>query len=229
MMKKTLLILLLGLGHALLLLNCGNSTEPKKTSGTLTGSVKSSATGNAVPIVSAYIFWGDSLLATTDNQGNYSVASLVEGSHSLTCSALGYRDSTAQVRVDGGKAASHNFVLAPDSSTGRVYGEFEDMTLYSEALQANPALASWDSKQMFSGVTGATLQGKYLGYELPPRQVLLGDSILALADDFGQFWFEIQSGTYPIKASCEGYHSDTQVIRVLSGERQYATFFMVRK
>ncbi len=226
-MKKLFLILLLGISVVLIIMNCDdNPTEPEQTYGTITGTVKNL---NSATIHPAYIFFEDSLLATTDTNGNYSISSIDEGAYQLTCSALNYGDLTEQVTVLGGKTVTHDFNLTPNSAPGKVYGEFQDVTLYKQSLQTNPSLAQWDAKKIFDDITGATLQAKTLQYEVPDRKVLLGDSLLEIADVWGQYWFRIQCGTYPIKASCEGYHDTTQVIKVLPDQNIYVNFFLRRK
>jgi hypothetical protein len=177
----------------------------------------------------AYIFSRDSLVATTDKNGSFQLLSLEPGNYFFTCSAINFRDTTMQVNVIGSQTTNLVFELMPDSSTGRVYGEFQDGTFFQEMLQKNPELTSWSEKELFEGVTGATLQSKTLKRELPYRNVFLGDSLLAVSDDFGQFWFEVQSGTYPIKGTCEGYHEKIEIFQVLPNERTYITFVLKRK
>jgi hypothetical protein len=230
MMKRLFLILLFGLSIMLVVITCDkNPSEPKPTIGTIQGNVKSILPGNSTAIHPAYIIVEDRLLATTDENGNYVIASIEEGTYQLTCSALNYRDSTEQVSVLGGKTINHDFYLTPDSSIGRVYGEFQDVTLFNQRLQADPSLAQWDAKKIFDAATGATVQAKTFGYEIPNRKVFLGDSLLAISDVWGQYWFKIQCGTYPITGSCEGYYDSTQVIKVLPDARSYVNFFLRRK
>ena len=136
-----------------------SSTEPKETIGQLSGAVMSI---NGTTITPAYIFLKDSLLASADEMGGYSILSLQEGDYSLTCSALGYRDTTTLVTAKGGKTTNLNFTLTPDSSTGRVMAEFQDLVLFQQALTDNAELSGWSAKEMFDGLTGATLQSKTL-------------------------------------------------------------------
>jgi hypothetical protein len=68
-----------------------------------------------------------------------------------------------------------------------------------------------------------------LEYEVPERQVFLGDSLLTVSDGFGQYWFELQSGTYWIRGSCEGYKDVSQVVRVLPDSKTYYNFFLPRE
>ena len=111
---------------------------------------------------------------------------------------------------------------------GRVYGEFQDATLYQEALDNNPAMEDWDAKKMWEGVTGATLQAKNFEDEFPTIQVFWGDSLMAISDPFGQFWFEIRSGKHSIKATCDGYKDATQIVTVIPDEKTYVIFILER-
>ena len=72
--------------------------------------------------------------------------------------------------------------------------------------------------------------GEIAGYvrSAAPRQIWLGDSLLALTDDFGQCRFELQCGTYPITATCEGYCDTTQMVHVRSDEFTYMILFLDR-
>jgi hypothetical protein len=207
---------------------CKQTTEPKTRSGDVRGTVRSGSPGDASVIRSAFIFLEDSLLATSDSAGAYTVSSLPEGTHRLTCSTGGHRDTTAQVLVEGGKTAVLDFYLTPDFSVGRVAGEFQDQALFNDSLKTNPSLAGWDAKTVYDAATGATLQTKTLQVEVPERRVMLGDSLLATADWWGQYWFKIRTGTYAITGSCEGYESVTQIITVEPNGRLYVNFFMPR-
>ena len=211
------------------LLHCDKtSTEPQETVGSIQGTVVN-LNAEMSMISPAYIFFEDSLLTTTDEMGVFSIATLEKGDYPLTCSALGYRDTTMQVTVQGGQTTVFDFPLTPDATTGRVLAEFQDMFLFAEVLAEIDSLANWSDKEMFEGVTGATLQSKTLRRELPERRVFLGDSLLAISDDFGQCWFNLQIGTYPVRATCDGYEDTEQVIRVLPDEKNYVIFFLDRE
>ena len=208
---------------------CKQTTEPKTRSGDVRGTVRSASPGDTSVIRSAFIFLEDSLLATSDPAGAYSVSSLPEGTYRLTCSAAGHRDSTMQVRVEGGNTAVLDFYLIPDFSTGRVFGEFQDQNLFNDALKTNPSMADWDSKTLYDATTSATIQVKTLKHDVPERRVTLGDSLLAAADGWGQYVFKIRTGTYAITGSCEEYESVTQFVTVEPNGRQYVNFFLPRK
>lgn len=228
-MKKIFLMLILQILFISFFIKCDNATEPKETKGIVTGTVKNVLLGDGSIIHPAYIFLEDSLIATTNEFGEYSISSIENGSYFITCSSLGFRDTTTQVQVIAGKTVTHDFYLTPDSSTGRIYGEFQDMTLFNNSLETNPSLAEWDAEQIFASVTGATIQAKTLMYDVPDRKVFLGDSLLAITDGFGQYWIEIQCGTYCITGSCEGYKDAMQVIKVLPDTRVYVNFFLYRE
>lgn len=100
--------------------------------------------------------------------------------------------------------------------------------MYQQRVLEDSTLAEWDAQQMWDGVTGATLQSKFLKRESPPRQIWLGDSLLALTDDFGQCWFELQCGTYPITATLEGYCDTTQTVHVRPDEPTDMILFLDR-
>jgi hypothetical protein len=133
-----------------------------------------------------------------------------------------------QVSILGGRTTVQDFVLIPDSSVVKVYGEFQDLDLFNQRVSENPQLATWDSKQIVDGTTGATLQNKTLQVEVPDRIVSLGDSVVALSDGFGQFWFRIPCGAHRLKGSCEGYRSVTRVVKVRSDRTPYVTFLLPR-
>ena len=208
---------------------CENATEPKVRTGSVQGTVRGVSTGGGAAIHSASIFWEDSLLATTDVSGAYAVSSLSEGTYPLTCSAFGYRDSTMQVRIEGGKTAVLNFYLAPDLTTGWVFGEFQDQTLFEDSLKTNPSMADWGAKTIYDAATGATIQYKTFDHEVPERRVTLGDSVLAIADAWGQYVIKIRTGVYRITGSCEGYESVTRTVTVEPDGRHYMNFFLPRK
>jgi hypothetical protein len=205
---------------------CENATEPRTRTGSVRGTVRSLSAGNGAVIGSASIFHEDSLLATSDAAGAYAVSSLSEGTYRLTCSASGYRDSTMQVMVEGGKTAVVNFFLTPDLSTGWVFGEFEDRALYEDSLKTNPSMADWDAKTVYDAATGATIQFKTFQHEVAERRVMLGDSLLDVADGWGQYNFKIRTGTYSLTGSCDGYESVTQTVIVEPNGRHYVNFFL---
>ena len=209
---------------------CDNSTDPeeKETKGNITGKVMYGMT--ALP--SVYIFIGDSLRATTDDAGTYSITSLEEGSYNLLCSAINYRDTISQVQVSGGSTVTCDFDLIPDTTTGWIKGEFQDIILFHDSLQNNPEMAYWNAEQIYQGTTGATLINKFLQTYVADRWIYLGDSLVSKTDDWAMFSLKIQCGTYQLTGRCEGYYDATEVVTVLPGtlaNPRYVNFFMTRK
>lgn len=205
-------------------MQCSTSTEPKATTGAVKGVVK--AISPEAAVYPAYLFIGDSLYATTDPSGNYTIPALPEGDILLICSASAYHDAAESALIVAGQTITHDFFLTPDSSTGRVYGEFHDTALFARSLETQPEMITWDAKEIFEGVTGATIQSKTLRRQAPERQIFCGDSLLAVSDDFGQFWLEMPSGACELKGVCEGYGEVTKIVRVLPDARVYINFFL---
>lgn len=176
--------------------------------------------------INAYIFLNDSLYGTTDSSGSFSLSSLNPGNYALVCSAINYRDTSVQVTI-GNDPVNIDFYLAKDSSVGKVYGEFQDMFIYEQKLIENPEISTWDEKQKFDAVTGATFYSK--PDTLPARYVIMNNDTLAVSDGFGQYWFKIQCGTYYITGMCNGYSNSSGIIKVLPGSKVYRNFYMQKK
>ena len=119
-------------------IKCDNATEPKESKGSISGTVNNLMLGDVATVHPAYIFLEDSLIATTDELGKYSITLIEKGSYFLTCSALNYRDTTEQVHVIAGKTETHDFYLTPDFSSyiPRIY----IITKTEELLQMNGVL-----------------------------------------------------------------------------------------
>jgi len=120
-------------------------------------------------------------------------------------------------------------MLSPDDSKGRIYGELHDKMLYDEQLKANPSMAAWDGKELFDGVSGATIQTMTFGFDLPASEIFIGDSLFALTDGFGQYWFDIQAGTYPLRICCTGYQDTMQIIKVEPDNSVFANFILLKE
>jgi hypothetical protein len=224
MIKKRLVLLAL----LPILASCirNSATGPAGSGCLVQGHVRNAAGAAVHP---AFVISSDSLMAAVDDLGKFSFTLNAEGSVSLTCSAVNYRDTTMQIQAGAGRTVNADFMLKRDNAVGRVYGEFQDGLLWADAVKTDPLIRNWDPQQVFDGTTGATLQTKWLGYELPERRVYLGDSLVALADGFGQFWFKVQCGTYPVRAVCEGYADAARVVRVLPNANVYSCFILTRK
>lgn len=236
-MRNILIILLLMCGLIFALISCDdNPSEPEPTEGILNGTIQAGTKS----IHPAYIFMNDSLVTTTDAAGNFSIGTLKVGTYELLCSALFYRDTTLQVQVSGGKDTNLEVSLTADSRTGKIFGEFQDAILFEQALANDTTgkMQHWDTEEIFVSVTGATLQTKTFGIDVGKSSVMLGDSLIAGADAFGQFWFNIPWGTYPITVLSDGFDSDdgridyepeTRIIRVLPDQIIYEIFILKRK
>lgn len=227
-MKKRRTRLYFVLFSFLLLVFCNRreATEPKETSITIQGTVRNF---QGMGIYPAYLIVQDRLLSKTNAQGEYAFTWSTKGSSlTLVCSALNYRDTTAEISCQEASPIRLDFVLTPDNTLGHVYGEFQDQGLFNQAMETNPSLNDWDPKQMFDASTGATMQIKTFGDSLPPQYVYLEDSLLATSDAWGQFHFRLQCGTYPLRATCEGYQDTTQIVKILPGSN-YVIFFLSKR
>lgn len=201
-----------------------HATESKETSITIHGMVRNPQGAGIYP---AYLIGGNRLLAKTNAQGEYAFTLLTkEPSLMLLCSALDYRDTTVVVSLPDEGLVPLDFVLTPDSTIGKVYGEFQDHALFTQAVEADPSMKNWGAKQIFDAATGATMQYKTFGYPVPPQEVYLEDSLLATSDAWGQFSFKLQCGTYPLRGMCEGYQDTTQIVKILPNTPNYVIFFL---
>ncbi len=177
----------------------------------------------------AFLILGDELLTITDDNGIYEITSLDPGIYSLVCSAINYGDKTMQVEVEDGNVVFNDFLLSPDDSKGRIYGELHDQTLYEERLIVNPSMADWNGKELFDGVSGATIQTMTFGFDLPASEIYIGDSLFSVTDGFGQYWFDIQSGTYPLRVSSIGYKDTVQIVKVEPDTSIFANFILLKE
>ncbi len=193
-----------------LLAACSKKEEPTQT--TLTGSVKNSL--NETSIHPAYIIYDQQLITTTLEDGSYEVTSLEGGTYSMICSAIGYSDQLIQVVIENGKTIGNDFLLTPDETISAVMGELHDEMLYQEQLIKDPSMAEWTDQQLFDGVSGATIQGKNFDFEVFPASIYIGDSLFAETDDYGQYGFEVQMGTYPIRVVLQGWKDSIQIKEV---------------
>jgi hypothetical protein len=112
---------------------------------------------------------------------------------------------------------------------GRVFGEFEDLGLFERELRKRPTTAGWNDKQVWDGLSGATIQAKTMGPKVPDRVVLLDGEILAYADGFGQYWLALPPGTYSLTGRCEGYEDAIISVEVRRASTSYANFYLERK
>jgi hypothetical protein len=225
--KNTVLYVIVIAAVMVLLTTCKSSSEPVATEGNLKGVVRSTGQGTGDVIHPAYLIHEDTVLAVTDQQGNFTINGLEAGYYSITCSAIGYRDTLQTVHVSAGVTNEVNFNLPPDTVKAKVRGEFQDLLVFNDSLAHNPELGNWDARQVFIGVTGATMHEMRVQHELPERRIFLGDSLVTISDDWGQYWFEVQCGTYPLRGACEGYQDDQRVFKVKPGQDNYLNFFLI--
>ena len=174
----------------------------------------------------AFLIIGNELLASTREDGSFEIDSHEPGLYSMICSSLGFRDTLIQIEVKEGTVTMLDFFLTTDDSRGRIYGELHDQSLYDAQLTKNPSMASWNGKELFDGVSGATIQTMTFGYDLPSAEIYIGDSLIALTDGFGQYWVDLQSGTYPLRVSMPGYRDTTQIIQVEPDSHIFANFIL---
>jgi len=208
---------------AMLMLLAGCSEKIESTETGIKGTVKDIA--QDALIYPAYIIHGQELLATTDEDGYFEITSLEEGIYTLVCSALNYSDQSLQLAVEEGAIVSQDFLLTSDEQTGTVYGELHDQVLYDEQLISDPGMADWTGKELFDGVSGATIQKKSFP-DLPPGDIYIGDSLFFSTDDYGQYWSDIQHGTYPIRVSLSGYRDSMQILRIVPDSSAFANFIL---
>jgi hypothetical protein len=216
--NKTYKLLLIAFVLVLISISCDKESQGETI---LTGTVENMVDGEA--IFPAFLIFGDELLATTQKDGVYEIKSLEPGSYTLVCSAIDYGDKTIQVEVSEGETVSIDFQMSPDDRKGRVYGEFHNNALFLDQLTANPEKATWSGKELFDGVSGATIE---TSFDMPSSTVLVGDSLYAYADGYGQFWFDIQSGTYPVTGTSSGYNDTMLILRIEPDTEVYANYML---
>ncbi len=204
---------------------CQSSTEPEKMKGSVTGIVQA---GNE-PVSPAYLISDNKLLAVTESDGSFSIDEITEGTVTIICSALNFSDAVIDIKVAGNETVTQNCTLTADKSTGRDYGEFQDQTLIDYVLSFQPEIGNWNGKEIFEGTTGATLQTKWLPFTAPECTVYLGDTPVAYADAFGQFWTKLQSGTYPLTGKAEGYDDAIVIVQIIPDDKAYTSFNLARK
>ncbi len=178
---------------------------------------------NGTPIRHAFLFHGNEFLGISGESGTFPDMHLEPGTIALRCSAVGFADRDQKVHVNDRGITNATFPLTADDQTGRVYGELHDLEVFREQLTGQPEMARWTGRELFDGVTGATL---FFDYDQPPATIRLGDSLMAYADGYGQFWFEVQAGTYPLTAVSEGYKDTMEIVEVIPDTRTYVIFFL---
>lgn len=90
--------------------------------GTITGFVRSAASGNP-PVDGATItVAGTSLSTTSGANGSYTLSNVPPGAQTLNASKPGFRAATAQVTVISGQTVTQDISLSPDPGTGTITG-----------------------------------------------------------------------------------------------------------
>ena len=94
------------------------SEDVPVTVGTVTGQVTDAQTGESVVAVQVYISALD-LGGLTYKNGHYVIQNVPDGTHTLSVSRIGYRNTEAQITVGGGQSLEQNFSIAEEAlSTG---------------------------------------------------------------------------------------------------------------
>jgi hypothetical protein len=124
-------------------------------------------------------------------------------------------------------AAETASVAEPEA--GKVYGEFEDAKLLSASMESRPDLRSWSEKEVWDGLSGATIQAKTFGKPVPDRTVLCRGKVIAYADGFGQYWLSLPAGSYELVGRCKGYRDEKRTVVVEAGSVQYLNFRLERR
>ncbi len=73
---------------------------------------------------------------------------------------------------------------------------------------------------MAIGIAGATIRAKN-GSVVRGSKLYLGDSLLSIADEYGQYFYQIQAGTYPLISLCTGYQSIDAIMCFVPGTKHY--------
>lgn len=225
MRKKNLRALSLIVLVLLQILNgCKEEMEPI-TGTNVQGTVKNAKDESIYP---AYIILEDSLLATTDELGKFQVSSLESGTYTLLFSSINFADKSITVDVKEGQITNTDIVLTADETVGWLIGEFQDESLFEENVTLDPEKANWTAKEICDGYSGATIQTRKLS-GVPESTIYIGDQLIATADDYGLFGFELQCGTYPFTGSCMGYRDTTVIIKVEPDSDVYYHFLLSKE
>ncbi len=229
MQKRYISILLLIIWIILIYISCKNSSEPQEAKGKIQGTVYNIVPDDTAMIYPAYIYIDDDLAAITDENGRYIIASLDKGIYPLKCksSSFYFKSAVDTVEIMGVESDTSDFYL--ERGTGVIYGEFQDEDLFNENLISFPDMEDWDCKQIYEGVTGATIIEKNLQMVVPIGEVYYGDSLLTRARVYGQFYKTLTCGKYSLTGSLEGYINDIQEVEVLNDDIHCVIFFLSRE
>jgi hypothetical protein len=205
------------------MISCEDTETQHPSVGIFSGKVTSVS---GLPVYPIYIIEGDSLLSAVSKNNQFSIV-LEEGEHKIIFSAIGYADTIFLVQINGDIQAE--IQLKENKQTGRIYGELQDLNLFQQKVAGNKELATWSDKQIVDGVTGATIMEDNSSTNFEQAQLFIGDSLMGYADVYGQYWIQIQCGTYPLTAKSVGFLSETKLIKVLPDAKVYLNFFLSKK
>ena len=227
-MKKLLNSFLL-LAYLFVFTGCSESPD-KKDKPTLQGTVYNAQTLQVIGNKAIYIFLNDESISNpiTDRDGMYRIEDLdYSGRHDILCSALNYKDTTISVTFDEGKVSTGDFYLTPDNSIGTLRGELQ----YDSLFALDPFLASLSDQEIHDGVTGATLQSKWIdpGVTYPPIIMMGEDTLWPPVDTYGRFRIYLQAGTYSLTAVSEGFYPATKTKRVYADSTVYISFSLKKQ
>src|SRR5262249_17035797 len=102
--------------------NFALAPDTAATTGTITGVVRSTASGNP-PVAGATIsVAGTSLSTTSGGDGSYTLANVPAGAQRLNASKTGFRTATVSVTVTAGQTVTQDISLAPNAGAGTITG-----------------------------------------------------------------------------------------------------------
>lgn len=205
------------------IISCEDTEIPEKSNGVFSGNI---ASNSGEPIYPTYIFEGDSLLSILNANKQFSIE-LDNGEHEIIFSAIGYSDKVTSISINGDLSTEIKF--EENQESGRIYGEFQDLILFQQKISEDSDLANWTEKQVLDGVTGATILEDNASTNFQQAQLFIGDSLISYADVYGQYWIEIQCGTYPITGKSEGFTDETKAIKVIPDSRVYFNYYLTHE
>ena len=176
-------------------------------------------------IENAFIFHQGDLLATTNAAGEFKMVPLSQGTYELLFSAIGFGDNYFTLVAEEGKAKINDIYLRPGSEIGSIVGELQNNMLFEENLVTNPSMAEWSEQEIIDGVTGATIMKRTLPLNAECA-LYIGDSLMVNFDDYGQYWAEIQAGTYPLMVRCTGYKPSLKMVKIEADSLLFINFFL---
>jgi len=205
-----------------IIISCEDSTSPNNSGGVFSGTIISSSTSE--PVVSVFIFMDDVYLGMIENSNSFAFE-LNPGEYEFIFSAIGFLDEIVSVTINGNY--NKEIVLTENSEIGRVYGEFQDSVKLEQKISDNNDIANWDEKEIYDGVTGATILEDNSSVDFQQAKLFIGDSLVGYADVYGQYWIKIQSGTYPLTGESEGFKNETKTIKILPDSKVYENFYLL--